>query len=205
MTVSGTAEVTLAAAAATAEIRSELAGSVVSGSTTLAATGHADVSGPTGSLSATVLAGTPMSTQLDPTAAGLPATLTVDEIAALNGGRLPVGVRSAQPGQDPNYRVSYTDTVTPTVTVDSASGVVLGLDLRLVRTVQVNVPDRGPVSAGTVLDVPAAATAAGRRRRLDRGGRQRRPADRPPGRYARSFRACWSSSPSCCSPSGCPS
>ena len=159
--VSGTAEVTMAAAAATAEIRSELAGSVVSGSTTLAAAGHADVSGPTGSLSATVLAGTPVSTQLDPTAAGLPATLTVDEIAALNGGRLPVGVRSAQPGQDPNYRVSYTDTVTLTVTVDSASGVVLGLDLRLVRTVQVTVPGRGAASAGTVLDVPAAATAAG--------------------------------------------
>ena len=157
--ISGTAEVTLSADASTAEIRSELAGSVVSGSTTLVASGHADLSGPAGSISATVLTGTPISTQLDATTANLPDRMTAEDVAALNGGRLPVGVRSGQ--SDQAYDVSYTDTVTPALTVDTASGVVLGLDLRLVRTVQVTVPGRGAVSAGTVLDLPAAATAAG--------------------------------------------
>jgi high-affinity iron transporter len=162
--ISGTAEVTLSADGAVldnsvADLRSELAESVVTGSTTLVAAGHADMSGPAGSISATVLTGTPISTQLDAATANLPARLTAAEVAALNGGRLPVGVRSAQPDQA--YDVSYTDTVTPVLTVDAASAVVLGLDLRLVRTVQVTVPGRGAVSAGTVLDLPATATADG--------------------------------------------
>ena len=162
--ISGTAEVTLSADGAVldnsvADLRSELAESVVTGSTTLVAAGHADMSGPAGSISATVLTGTPISTQLDAATANLPARLTAAEVAALNGGRLPVGVRSAQPDQA--YDVSYTDTVTPVLTVDAASAVVLGLDLRLVRTVQVTVPGRGAVSAGTVLDLPDTATADG--------------------------------------------
>ena len=161
--ISGTAEVTMpvdggAADEAVAVVHSELAGSVVSGPTTLITSGHADVPGPAGSVSATVLAGTPIATDVDATAANLPTDMTAAEIASLNGGRLPVGVRSGQSGQ--GYDVGYTDTVTPQFTVETPSGVVLGLDLRLVRTVQVIVPGRGSVSAGTVLDVPLAATPA---------------------------------------------
>ena len=156
--ISGTAAITLSADATTADLRAELAGSVVAGATTLVAAGHAEAGGPAGSVSATVLAGSPVSAQVDAAAANLPVTMTAAEIAALNGGRLPVGVRSGQ--SDQGYDVSYTDTVTPALTVDTASGVVLGLDLRLVRTVQVVVPGRGAVSAGTILEVPAAATPA---------------------------------------------
>ena len=74
---------------------------------------------------------------------------------AVNNGRLPVGVRAGAAGQ--GFDVGYLDTVTPTISADPATGVVLGVDLRLVRTVQVSVPSRGSVSAGTVLDASAAA------------------------------------------------
>ena len=103
-----------------------------------------------------MLTGTPIVSVVDGTAAGLPTSLTADEIAAVNGGRLPVGVRSGQAGQA--YDVGYTDTVTPTVTVDPASGVVVAVDLRLVRTVRVTVPSRGTVTAGTLLDASTSAT-----------------------------------------------
>ena len=92
---------------------------------------------------------------VDAAAAGLPASLTAGQIAAMNNGRLPVGVRAGAAGQA--FDVSYIDTVTPVLSVDTATGVVLGVDLRLVRTVLVSVPGRGSVSAGTVLDASAAA------------------------------------------------
>jgi high-affinity iron transporter len=132
-----------------------LAGSTVAGTSTLSATGHVDVSAPAGQLSATRFTGTPITAAVDATAAGLPASLTADQIAAMNNGRLPVGVRAGAAGQ--GFDVGYLDTVTPTISVDTATGVVLGVDLRLVRTVQVSVPGRGSVSAGTVLDASAAA------------------------------------------------
>lgn len=142
--VTGAAAVTLSGDRSAADINATLAGSPIAGRTSLTASGQ-------------VLTGTPLVTAADETAAGLPTSLTAAEIATLNGGRLPVGVRSGQADQAA-YDVGYTDTVTPTVTVDPASGVVVGVDLRLVRTVQVTVPSRGPVSAGTVLD---ASTSAG--------------------------------------------
>jgi high-affinity iron transporter len=141
--VTGAAAVTLSGDGSAADISATLAGSPIAGRTSLTASGQ-------------VLTGTPIVTAADQTAAGLPTSLTAAEIAMLNGGRLPVGVRSGQAGQAA-YDVGYTDTVTPTVTVDPASGVVVGVDLRLVRTVQVTVPSRGPVSAGTVLDASTSA------------------------------------------------
>ena len=94
---------------------------------------------------------------MDSAAAGLPDTLTAAQIADLNGGRLPVGVRS----QDQAFDVTYTDTLIPTVSTDSGTGVVLGVELRLVRTAQVSVPTRGPVAAGTVVELTATAAAVG--------------------------------------------
>lgn len=151
----GTTQVTLAGDLAAADIRSEFDGSVVTGTTTLSTTGHADVQGASGTLSATVLAGTPLSAQVDTLAAGLQDTLSAEEIGTLNGGRLPVGVRSSQAGQ--TFDVSYTDTLTPTITADTGSGVVLAVELSVVRSVQITVPDRGPVSAGTVRDISLTA------------------------------------------------
>src|SRR6185312_12547126 len=95
-----------------AVIDSVSSGGTVSGSSSLTSTGHADIQGPAGVLpvSATVLSGTPVSGSVDPAAAGLPATLTADQIADLNNGRLPVGVRSGASTQ--SFDVSYIDTVT---------------------------------------------------------------------------------------------
>ena len=155
--ITGSAQVTLAADAATAEVSAQFAGASINGPTTLSTTGHVDVATDGGTVSATVLAGTAITAPADAAAAGLPSTLTGAQIADLNGGRLPVGVRSQQDA----FEVGYTDTVTPTIKVDTGTGVVLGLDLRLLRTLVVTVPDRGSVQAGTVLDVTGTATAAG--------------------------------------------
>ena len=141
--VTGAAAVTLSGDGSAADVNATLAGSPIAGRTSLTASGQ-------------VLTGTPIVTATDEAAIGLPTSLTAAEIATLNGGRLPVGVRSGQVDQAA-YDVGYTDTVTPTVTVDPGSGVVVGVDLRLVRTVQVTVPSRGPVSAGTVLDASTSA------------------------------------------------
>jgi high-affinity iron transporter len=141
--VTGAAAVTLSGDGSAADVNATLAGSPIAGRTSLTASGQ-------------VLTGTPIVTATDEAAIGLPTSLTAAEIATLNGGRLPVGVRTGQADQAA-YDVGYTDTVTPTVTVDPGSGVVVGVDLRLVRTVQVTVPSRGPVSAGTVLDASTSA------------------------------------------------
>ena len=144
--VTGSAVITVSGDGSSADISGTLAGSPIAGRTSLTASGQ-------------VLTGTPIVSAVDGTAAGLPTSLTADEIAAVNGGRLPVGVRSGPVGQA--YDVGYTDTVTPTVTVDPASGVVVAVDLRLVRTVRVTVLSRGTVSAGTVLDASTSATPDG--------------------------------------------
>jgi high-affinity iron transporter len=158
---SGSVTVTMADGLSFAVVDADLAGLPVSASTAFAATGHTDVRGVSGvgpTISATELTGAPITGPVDAATAGLPTTLTAQQIAALNGGRLPVGVRSGQAGQA--YDVSYTDTLTPTISADTGTGVVLGVALRQLRTVQVNVPDRGAVSAGTVLDVVTQATPA---------------------------------------------
>ncbi len=140
--VTGSAVITVSGDGSSADISGTLAGSPLAGRASLTASGQ-------------VLTGTPIVIAVDGTAAGLLTSLTAAEIAAVNGGRLPVGVRSGQ--ADQAYDVGYTDAVTPTVTVDPAS-VVVAVDLRLVRTVRVTVPSRATVSAGTVLDASTSAT-----------------------------------------------
>jgi len=144
--VTGVATIIVSGEGSSAEISGTLAGSPIAGRTSLTASGQ-------------VLTGTPIVSSVDAAAAGLPSSLTAAEIAAVNGGRLPVGVRSGQAGQA--YDVGYTDTVTPTVTVDPGSGVVVAADVRLVRTVRVEVASRGTVSAGIVLDASTSATPGG--------------------------------------------
>ncbi|HEY5881771.1 MAG TPA: iron uptake transporter permease EfeU, partial [Nakamurella sp.] len=141
----GTARVQLAADATQATLTVEIGGATTTGTSTLTATGHAAVVTAGGSTaSATTFAGTPISSEL------VTATLTADQIADLNGGRLPVGIRSGQAGQ--TYPAMYTDTLTPTVSADQDAGIVVGLVVRLVRTVRVEVAGRAPVQVGTILE-----------------------------------------------------
>jgi high-affinity iron transporter len=147
----GTAQVQLAADATPATLTVEAGGATTSGTSTLIATGHTVVATAGGATAtATTFAGTPISSTVEPAVAGLPATLTADQIADLNGGRLPVGIRSGQAGQ--TYPAMYTDTLTPTISADRDAGIVVGLSVRLVRTVQVEVAGRVPVQVGTTLE-----------------------------------------------------
>lgn len=150
----GTTRVLLAADASQATLTVEVGGATTAGTSTLTATGHAAVATTGGSTAtATTFAGTPISSTLTDAGAaqaGLPATLTADEVADLNGGRLPVGIRSGPAGQA--FPAIYTDTVTPTITADADAGIVVAISVRLVRTAQVQVPDRAPVQVGTTLE-----------------------------------------------------
>ncbi len=150
---SGTAQVQLAADGSAATLTVDTGGVVIAGTSTLTATGHTAVAGGAAggsTVTATIFAGTPIGSPVDAVVAGLPTTLTADQIAAYNGGRLPVGIRSGQ--ADQTYPASYTDTVTPTITADRDSGLVVGLSLRVVRTVQVEVAGRAPAQVGTALE-----------------------------------------------------
>jgi len=87
--------------------------------------------------------------------------LTRADLAAANGGRLPVGLGSVgRTGSDVAMPAIYTDTTTPTVTIDTATGTVLALDLRLVRTVQVTAPSGVTVSGGTISQASVSMTPA---------------------------------------------
>ena len=145
--VTGTGTIQLTGDVTAATLSVETGGSTTAGVTDLTTTGHASVA-TTGGATATVttFAGTPISAPVD--AAGAPATLTADQIAELNGGRFPVGVRSSEGP----FRATYSDTVTPTVTADRDAGIVIGLRIRLTRTAQVEVPGRTPIQVGTVLE-----------------------------------------------------
>jgi len=158
---SGTAQVQLAADATQATLTVQFDGATTAGTTTLTATGHTTVDAGGSSASATTFAGTPISAAVDAVAAGLHTALTADQVADLNGGRLPVGIRSGQ--ADQTYPATYTDTLTPTISADQDAGIVVGLRVRMVRTVQVDVPGRAPVQVGATLDstmvTPADAVA----------------------------------------------
>lgn len=147
----GTAQVQLTPDATLATLTVDVGGATTSGTSTLTATGHTVVATTAGATAtATTFAGTPISSTLDPHVTGRPVTLTADQIAELNGGRLPVGIRSGQAGQ--TYPATYTDALTPTISADRDAGIVVGLSVRMVRTVQVEVTGRAPVQVGTTLE-----------------------------------------------------
>ena len=111
-------------------------------------------------------------------AAGRPAVLTFEQAAALNGGRLPLGVvPQGLSAADDSVRVQYADTDELTVWVEPGTGRVL--DLRWTETVQATlvgtqvgaVPLSSPVASGSRA-LPAAtvtAAAAAARHDLARG------------------------------------
>ncbi len=138
------------------DVRGAVPGAGASGILSLSAPGSAGAT--------TTFVGDPVGTAVDATAANLPSSLTAAQVADGNGGRLPVGIRST--GADQALAISYTDRLTPTVTVDTATGVVTAVDLRLSRSMQVTVPGRPAVPAGALTEWTLTATdgslAAGR-------------------------------------------
>ncbi|HEU5332257.1 MAG TPA: iron uptake transporter permease EfeU [Actinocrinis sp.] len=90
-------------------------------------------------------------------AAGRPATLTYDQAAQLNGGRLPLGVRPAAGAgsADAAVRLEYTDSDVLTVWVEPRTGRVI--DLRWTETVRATLVGT-PVGA-VPLDAPVAAAS----------------------------------------------
>jgi len=161
-TAGGTAVMAVDSGVASMQITADVGGSPITGTSTLVGTGHTEVAD---GWSATRFAGSPISSTPDAAAAGLQQTLTQADVAALNGGRLPVGLGSGGRSGDTAMPAGYTDTATPTITIDRSTGTVLGLDLRLVRTVQVTAPSGVTVSVGTesdsTLSTTPAAVAAG--------------------------------------------
>jgi high-affinity iron transporter len=153
--LTGTATITLAAGAASADLSVEAGGTTIAGTTALAASGHTAIATTGGTATATILTGTPISAPAG--AADEPATLTVDQIADLNGGRLPVGIRSSA-GR--SFPVVYSDSLTPTVTADQDAGIVVAMSVRVVRTAQVEVTGRAPVQVGTTSETTLATPAA---------------------------------------------
>ncbi len=91
-----------------------------------------------------------------PTAAGLPATLTLKQVSALNNGRLPVGlaVNGSSVG---SVTAMYTDVLTPTVTIDPATDTVVDLKATSIRSVTVKsaAGQIFPIGALTTTDVAA--------------------------------------------------
>ena len=123
----------------------------VRGSSTLTLSGHGTVAG----VAAAVYTGAAVT--VDAVQAGLPTRLTTREIAAIGGGRLPIGLSPGGPTR--SLPTVYSDTWTPTVTVDPASGTVLGLSLAGVRTATVSDSTGRAFRAGVVATVDAATTS----------------------------------------------
>lgn len=92
------------------------------------------------------------------TDAALPSTVSGTDITALTGGRLPIGLTGADSAAD--LPATWLDTWRVTVGLDPASGVVLDVQTRLVRSLQVVNSTGVSVSVGVVADVTTAATPA---------------------------------------------
>jgi high-affinity iron transporter len=126
---------------------------VVAGTAELSLSGHATVAG----MSAAVYTGTPIRVVVDPAGSGAPSTVTVAQVAALGGGRLPIGLDGTGTGP---LRTSFTDSWTPQVTVDQATGAVLDLKLTGVRSMAVTTAAGQSFPVGSVGSSTSAATAA---------------------------------------------
>ena len=125
---------------------------VVTGTSALTLSGHATVAG----VSAAVYTGAPITVAVDPTTSGVPTTLTIAQVAALGGGRLPIGLDAT--GTTAALRATFTDVWTPVVTVDQVSGTVLDLKLTDVRSAAVVSAQAQSFPAGTVATATAGAT-----------------------------------------------
>ncbi len=92
-------------------------------------------------------------------AAGLPATVTLDQLRSLGGGRLPIGLRAADvTGPVP---LSYTQQVTDTLWRSTATGVLLDANRRTVVTATAKLTS-GVFVIGNVRETVETPTAAAR-------------------------------------------
>jgi len=82
---------------------------------------------------------------------GVPATVTGDQLAALNNGRYPIGVTKLD--ADSPMPAVFTDTWKSSVYLDRASGTVVGAQVRLIRTLQITSTAGTALSGGTVSDL----------------------------------------------------
>jgi high-affinity iron transporter len=124
----------------------------VVGSSNLTLTGHSTVAG----MSAAVYTGTPIRVAVDPARSGVPTTLTSAQVAAMNNERLPIGL--AGNGRTVALPVTFTDSWTPLVTVDQATGAVLDLKLTGTRAAVVANTAGQTFPAGSVATATVAAT-----------------------------------------------
>ena len=91
------------------------------------------------------------------TSAGLPSTLTLEQVAALGAGRLPIGL-SVNGSSQGSFAATYSDSSTPTVTIDPATGVVVDLKVSAVRSVLVKSTTGQTFSLGAIAKTQYAAT-----------------------------------------------
>lgn len=149
--------------------------SAVNGTSALTLVGHRQVAG---GRDATVYRGAPISTALSAdqaVAAGLPAELTGSQVAALAGGRLPVGLRGRSTD---TFAAAYTDTVEPTVLLDPSTGTLLGVDLTIGRTLTLQPEGGTAVPAGRLLTGSLALDPAALSGQLDLVGKSLQQRDR---------------------------
>lgn len=145
-TLTGTATITITArrpGGVTARIDGSLAGAAFSGSVELAISGGSTVGGRQG----VSYSGNPISARTDP--AAVPATVSGAQLAALNGGRLPIGLRSADLRSQ--LPAAFSDSWQPTLALAADGGSPIDLQIRLVRTVSVT-GSTGAASTAKVLD-----------------------------------------------------
>ena len=167
--VEGTASVQLSAVAAAdtgrlaltpgttvpAELVVSLDGSTSTVSAPLTVGGADTVDG----LAAVDLVGSGSGTTLDAAAAtaeGLPATVTGAEVAAANGGRFPVGLRSGDSATA--MPAEYVRSTTATVRIDPVSGEILGVDLARTTALRVTTPTGSTIPVGDVATLTAGWT-----------------------------------------------
>ena len=111
-----------------------------------------------------------------------PGVLTYEQAAALNGGRLPLGVRAATSSGDGTVRVHYVETTTTTLWVDPGGAHIIDLrwtditSATLVGTPVGDVPLDKPVAIAEHTSPAADVRAAVRAARHDRAAADRRDA-----------------------------
>lgn len=148
-----TADNTTLTAEFTANMRSGGQQISISGTAPLTLVGQELVAG----LSATRYDGKPVVVSNESTPAGLADTITGGRLQQLNNGRLPIGL-SAADAQTP-MAATYVDSWRPTVFYDRGSGVVIDVQLRMVRSLQVITTAGLTVSGGTIADLTTNFTA----------------------------------------------
>ncbi|GGM15091.1 iron uptake transporter permease EfeU [Nakamurella endophytica] len=151
LTATGTVDVAPGDGSATLDLRLS-DGSVVQGSSELRLAGQESVAGRTALRYDGAAVSAPAAAS-----AGLPATLTREQVAALGGGRLPIGTGDVP--RTATFAVDYRDSWIPQVSVDQATGTVLGVALTGTRTVRFAVDGRS-LSGGSIRSVSLAPDAA---------------------------------------------